>query len=142
VFDGGVSRADVEQAVRGVIDANLPDGLVIAPRYRGMTTWVVPLERCPKTYDRRPLPVLALGERTSYVSLLVPALFFMGGVRDWLDAAWQASGCPLTRGEVTLQLRRLDDIPFDVLAELVSKLEVDRVVAAYSHTTTAARLAR
>jgi hypothetical protein len=137
-----VNRADVEQAVRGVVDANLPDGLVIEPRYRGMTTWVIPRERCPNTYDRRPLPVLALGERKSYVSLMVPPLFFMGGLRGWLDAAWEASGCPLARGEVTLQLRRLDDIPFDVVAELVSRLTVDAVVAAYQHTTVAARTKR
>jgi hypothetical protein len=129
-------------AVRGVVDANLPTGLVEAPRYRAMTTWVVPIERCPNTYDGRPLPALALGERKSYVSLMVPPLFFMGGLRDWLDGAWRASGCPLTRGEVTLQLRRIDDVPLDVVAELVSKLEVDAIVAGYGHTTVAARTKR
>ena len=125
-------------AVRGVIDANLSPGLVQAPRYKTMTTWVVPLERCPKTIDGRPLPVLALGERQSYVSLFVMAFFYVAGLRDWFDGAWEASGCVLRRGEVAVQLRDLDDIPFDVLAELLRRLTVDAVVDAYqSH-----RLAR
>jgi hypothetical protein len=137
-----VNRNDVVLAVQGVIDANLPTGYVIAPRYKGMTTWVVPIERCPHTYDGRPLPVLSLGERKSYVSLFVMSFFFMPGLRDWFDAAWRASGCPLQRGEASVQLRRLDDIAFDVLAELFARLTPDAVIAAYDHTMTAARLRR
>ena len=132
-------RNDVVLAVQGVIDANLPAGFEIAPRYKGMTTWVVPLERCPKTYDGRPLPVLALGERKSYVSLFVMSFFFMPGLRDWFDGAWTASGCPLRRGEVSIQLRRLDDIAFDVLAELFARLTPEAVIEAYQTTFLAPR---
>ena len=55
-------------AVRGVILANLADGFVEeAGHYVGMQTWVVPPERSPKTYDGRTAPIVALGERKSYV---------------------------------------------------------------------------
>lgn len=129
-----MAHADVLLAVRGVIDANLAPGLEVAPRYKGMTTWVVPAARSPKTRDGRPLPVLSLGERQSYVSLFVMAFHYVPGVRDWFDAAWTASGCPLRRGEVALQLRNLDDIAFDVLADLVERLTVDVVVRGYRST--------
>lgn len=134
-----MNRNDVVMAVQGVIDANLPAGFEIAPRYRGMTTWVVPIERCAKTYDGRPLPVLALGERKAHVSLFVTSFFFMPGLRDWFDAAWEASGCPLHRGEASVQLRQLDDIAFDVLADLFARLTPDAVVHAYETTFLAPR---
>ena len=134
-----MASADVLLAVRGVIDANLPPGYVQAPRYKAMTTWVVPKERCPTTYDGRPLPVLALGERQSYVSLFVMAFYYVPGLRDWFDNAWEASGCPLRRGEVAVQLRNLDDVAFDVLADLLERLTVDAVVTAYETTFLASR---
>ncbi|MEA3056973.1 MAG: hypothetical protein QOD30_2405 [Actinomycetota bacterium] len=134
-----MANADVLLAVRGVIDANLPAGLEVAPRYKGMTTWVVPESRSPKTRDGRPLPVLSLGERQSYVSLFVMAFHYVPGLRDWFDAAWLASGCPLRRGEVALQLRNLDDIAFDVLAELLERLTVDAAVKGYESTQVAPR---
>lgn len=134
-----MQRNDIVLAVQGVIDANLPAGFEVAPRYRGMTTWVVPIERCPKTYDGRPLPVLSLGERKAYVSLFVSAFYFWPGLRDWFDAEWQASGCPLRRGEASVQLRRLDDVAFDVLAELFARLTPDAVVDAYERTFLAPR---
>ena len=134
-----MARADVLLAVRGVVDANLAPGLEIAPRYKGMTTWVVPKARSPRTSDGRPLPVLSLGERQSYVSLFVMAFYYVPGLRDWFDAAWVASGCPLRRGEVAVQLRDLDDIAFDVLAELVGRLTIDVAVRGYEETQLAPR---
>jgi hypothetical protein len=129
-----MDRSAILLAVQGVIDANLPSGYEVAPRYNGMTTWVVPLARCPKTYDKRPLPVLSLGERRSYVSVFVGAFYFVPGLRDWFDAAWQATGCPLNRGEASIQLRQIDDVAFDVLAELFGRLTLDAVVGAYEAT--------
>lgn len=129
-----MAHAEVLLAVQGVIDANLPPGFEVAPRYKGMTTWVVPDARSPRTRDGRPLPVLSLGERQSYVSLFVMAFHYVPGLRDWFDDAWLASGCPLRRGQVALQLRNLDDIAFDVLAELLGRLTVDAAVRGYETT--------
>ena len=120
-------------AVAGVVRANLPDGFVEAPYYKAMTTWVVPLDRSPKTHNGGPLPVAALGERKQYVSLYLMGLYFDPAMNDWLDRAWKESGCRLDRGAVCIRFRDLDDIPFDVLAEAVSYLSVDGLIAAYEH---------
>jgi len=118
-------------AVRGVVLANLPAGLEPARRYQGMTTWVIPAPRSPRTHDGRPLPVLALGERKAYVSLSIMAFYFVPGFRDRFDARWRASGCPLDRGQATVRMRELDDVPLEVIADTVAECTVDRVVAAY-----------
>lgn len=125
-------RLGLLQAVRGVVVANIPDGFVLGgQRYVGMETWVVPAERSPKTHDGKPAPIVALGERKSYVSLFLMGLYYDPTMNDWLDRAWRASGCPLRRGAASVQLRDVDDVPFDVLADAVGRLTVDDVIDFY-----------
>jgi hypothetical protein len=97
-----------------------------------METWVVPPERSPRTHDGRPLPVCALAERKSYVSLFLMGLYYDPTMNDWLEDAWAASGCELRRGRVSVQLRDVDEVPFDVIAEAVARLSVDDVIARYA----------
>jgi hypothetical protein len=125
------SRSDIVLAVRGVIVANLQPGIVEGSHYIGMTRWVVSPELSPRTHDGRPLPVLALGERKTYVSLFVTPVHFLPGFGEWLEAAWLDSGCPYRAGKASVQLRDLDDVPLDVVAEAVTKLRVDDVVPAF-----------
>ena len=94
-----------------------------------MQTWVVPSERTPKMPGNRTAPIVALGERKSYVSLFLMGLYYDPTIDAWLERSWRASGCPLDRGRVSLRLRQLDDVPLDVVAAAVSRVSVDEVVA-------------
>lgn len=124
-----MSRLELLAAVRGVIIANIPEGFVEEDgRYIGMQTWVVPADRSIKTYDRRTATIAAVGERKSYVSLFLMGLYYDPTMNAWLDAAWTSSGCRLDRGKVSIRMRRLDDVPLDVVAAAVGRLSVDDVV--------------
>ena len=93
-------------AVHDVIRANIPAGFEEVDHYKGMTTWAVPQDLSPRATGDRPLPVCALGERQSYVSLFLMGLWYDPPMRAWLDRAWQAAtGAPIRRGKVALQLR-------------------------------------
>ena len=119
-----MSRLALFAAVRGVILANLPDGFVEeAGHYVGMQTWVVPSERTPKMPGNRTAPIVALGERNSYVSLFLMGLYYDPTMDAWLERSWRASGCPLDRGRVSLRLRQLDDVPLDVVEHRVHERE-------------------
>ena len=123
------ARLGLLQAVRGVVEANIPDGFVVGPRhYAGMETWIVDPARAPRTYDGRPPAICAVGERKSYVSLFLMGLYYDPTMNHWLEAEWAASGCPLRRGRASVQLRDVDDVPFDVVAAAVARLSVDDVV--------------
>ena len=125
-----MSRLALFAAVRGVILANLPDGFVEeAGHYVGMQTWVVPPERSPRMRGGRTVPIVALGDRKSYVSVFLMGLYYDPTMAAWLERSWASSGCPLDRGRVSLRLRQLDDVPFDVVAAAVSRLSVDEVIA-------------
>ena len=126
-----MSRIEIVHAVRGVIAANIPDGFVPARHYVGMDCWAVPPEAAPRQRGSNPLVVVGLGERKSYVSLFMMGLYFDPAMRTWFDRAWTDSGCPLRRGKIAVQLRDLDDVPLDVIAEAVQWFSVDDLVAAY-----------
>jgi hypothetical protein len=123
--------SDIVLAVRGVIGANLQPGIVESPHYVGMSTWVVTEERSPRTHDSRPLPVIALGERKTYASLFLPPIHFLPGFGPWFESAWRSSGCPYRAGKASVQMKQLDDVPLDVVADAVSRLRVDELVAAF-----------
>jgi hypothetical protein len=123
--------SDIVLAVRGVIVANLQPGIVEQPHYAHIDTWVVAEELSPKTYDGRALPVIAIGERKSYASMYLPPIHFLAGFGAWFESAWRESGCPYRGGKASVQLRDLDDVPLDVVAEAVSRLRVDDLVAAF-----------
>jgi len=123
------ARHDLLVAVRGVIVANLQDGFEHQPHYKNMETWVVPDEVSP--HKDGALPAFALGERRSYVSLFVIAMHWVPGLRESVDKAWKASGCPLDRGKVAIRLRSLDETPLDVIADTVARISVDAVVNGY-----------
>jgi hypothetical protein len=126
-----VDRADIVVAVRGVIVANLQEPIEEAPHYKNMSTWVVPFDLSPQTYNNGALPVFALGERKSYVSFFIMAMHFVPGLSRWFDDAWKATGCPLDRGRVAIRMRNLDDVPLDVIAQTVRRVSVDDMLAGY-----------
>lgn len=126
-----MTRINVVQAVRGVIVANLPDGFVEARHYAGLDCWAVPKELSPRARGDAPLTIMGIGERKTYVSLFVMGLYFDPKMRQWFDRAWKASGCPLRRGKISVQLRDLDDVPLDVIAEAAAWFTVDDLIAAY-----------
>ena len=135
--DRAVSRLDLLAAVGGVISANIPKGFVEEPgHYVGMQTWVVPAERSPLGHQRRTVPIVALGPRKSYVSLFLMGLYYDPTMNSWLERAWASTGCPLDRGRVAIRLRRLDDVPLEVVAKAVSRLSVDQVVASFERQHT------
>lgn len=119
-------------AVHDVLRANVPDGFVEVDHYKGMTTWAVPPERSPREHGDRPLPVCALGERQSYVSLFLMGLWYDPPMRAWLDREWQAAtGVRIRRGKVAVQLRDLDETPLDVIARAVARHTVDDIIGLY-----------
>jgi hypothetical protein len=126
-----VNRIDIVQAVRGVIVANLPDGFEEVRHYAGLDCWAVPKEMTPRERGSSPLTVMGLGERKTYVSLFVMGLYFDPSKRHAFDRAWKASGCPLRRGKVSVQLRDLDDVPLDVIADAAAWFTPEQLVDAY-----------
>ena len=123
-------RRQTVEAVRGVILNSLPDGYEEAMQF-GMISYVVPLERYPKTYNRQPLSYAALASQKNYVSVYLMNIYGDPETERWFTERYRASGKRLDMGKSCVRFRKLDDLPLDLIAEAVAMTSVESFVQLY-----------
>jgi hypothetical protein len=131
-------RRPAIEAVRDVINANLPDGFVEGVEF-GMLSWHVPLERYPDTYNGRPLGIVALADQKHHMAVYLMGIYGDEADAAWFRARWQASGHRLDMGKSCVRFRRLDDVALDVLGEAVARTTVDEFLRRYQASRAARR---
>lgn len=118
-------RKDVIQKLRNCIKDNLPQGFEETMSY-GMIGYVVPLNLYPAGYHckaNEPLPFISLASQKNFV-----ALYHMGMYADNALLEWFTSNYPkhckskLDLGKSCIRFKKMDDIPYDLIAQLVSKI--------------------
>jgi uncharacterized protein YdhG (YjbR/CyaY superfamily) len=119
----------VVSAVRAVVKKHLPKGYVETMNW-GMLCYEVPLARYPDTYNGKPLMYAALAAQKNYY-----ALYLTGPASDEtqmkrLTAAYQAAGKKLDMGKGCLRFKSLEELPLDVIADMVASKPVDDTIAA------------
>jgi len=122
-------RAVIEQ-VRQVILDNLPPGYQESMNW-GMISYEVPLERYPKTYNKKPLGYLALAAQKNFYTLYLMAAYAGSMQEGWLQEQFAAAGKKLDMGKSCLHFRTLDDLPMDVIAEAIVMVGVDEFITQY-----------
>lgn len=117
-------RRRVIAAVRAVIKKRLPPGYVETMNW-GMLAYEIPLRRYPNTYNKQPLMYLALAaQKNNYA-------FYMTGLRKddallaRLAAAYAAAGRKLDLGKSCLRFKSLEELPLDVIGDLVASTSVE-----------------
>jgi hypothetical protein len=123
-------RRELVQAVRRTILENLPDGYREVMSF-GMLGYVVPLEDFPHTYNGQPLGAIALASQKHHVAVYLMGIYADDAERRWFVDAWKATGRKLDMGKSCVRFKRLDDVPLEVLAEAVSRVPPERIIAAH-----------
>jgi len=121
-------RRPMVEAVRRIILERLPDGYVetVTP---GMLTYDVPLETYPDTYNRRPLNYVALASQARYVSLYLMGLYAQPERAQAFERAYRATGKRYDVGKSCVRFRRLQDLPLDLVGDVVAATGVEEYVA-------------
>lgn len=122
-------------AVRRVVLDNLPEGFEEMMQY-GMVSYVVPLDRYPKTYNGEPLAVASLGNQKRHMALYLMGVYGEEGGQDWLRERWATTGKKLDMGKSCLRFKTLDDLALDVVGEVIARTPVDAFLAAYERSRT------
>ncbi len=126
-------RRAVVGRLRQLIDKNIPKGFESTIGY-GMLAWVVPHKLFPDGYHcdpSLPLPFLSLASQKQYVSLYHLGLYD-GPLLDWLRREWpKHSAQRLDLGKCCLRLKKLDQIPWALLGELVTKMTPAQWIEVY-----------
>ena len=123
-------RREAIAAVRDVINANLPDGYREQMEW-GMVTWVVPLEDYPDTYNQKPLSYVSLASQKNHMAVYLLGLYSEGPEESWFRQQYADRGMKLDLGKSCLRFKSLDEVPLDVLGEVVAKIPVGEFIARY-----------
>jgi len=118
-------RRRVVVAVRGLIRKHLPAG------YRemmgwGVITWAIPLSHYPKTYNGQPLCYAALAAQKNNYALYLTSMSGDKVLMDRLASAYRAAGRKLDMGKGCLRFKTLEELPLDVIGDMVASTPVER----------------
>ncbi|MET0902897.1 MAG: DUF1801 domain-containing protein [Acidimicrobiales bacterium] len=131
-----LDRRAIVDVVRQTILDHLPDGFEEVVDF-GMLSYVVPLARYPNTYNGHPLGAVGLANQKRYLSLYLMGIYGEQGADAWLRERWEATGRKLDMGKSCLRFRDLDDLPLDLVGEVVARTSVDELIAAYERSRAA-----
>ena len=123
-------RRDVVAAVREVILQNLPPGYREAMSW-GVISYEVPLERYPDTYNGQPLGYIALAAQKNHFALYLMCVYHNAEREAWLRREFKKAGKKLDLGKSCLRFRRLEDLPLDVIGQVVTWLTPEEYIARY-----------
>ena len=129
-----IERKAVMQKLIDIINLNLPKGFAEQLNY-GMPAWVVPHSLYPDGYHctpELPLPFLSVASQKHFI-----ALYHMGIYVDPELLEWFVSEFPkhakkkLDMGKSCIRFKKMDDLPFDLIAELCSKMNPNNWIKLY-----------
>lgn len=120
-------------SIRKVILKNIPKGFSEVMGY-GMVGYVVPHSIYPNGYHcdpKLPLPFFDIASQKNYISIYHLGLY-NGKLLDWFTNQWKIkSNKKLNMGKCCIRFKKLEDIPLDLIGELVSKISVEDWIKTY-----------
>jgi uncharacterized protein YdhG (YjbR/CyaY superfamily) len=128
-------RREVVERVRQTILANLPEGYEEAMSW-GMISYQIPLERYPDTYNGKPLAYINLAAQKRHYALYLMSVYQDEALAAELKAGFEAADKPLDMGKSCLRFRKLEDVPLDVIADVVASVPPDDFIARYEASRT------
>lgn len=121
---------ELYNTVRG----NIPEGFEEQMSY-GSIGFVVPKSIYPEGYHctpELPLPFLSIASQKSHIALYHMGIYMMSDVLDWFVAEYpKHSKYKLDMGKSCIRFKRMDAIPYGLIAELMHKITVDAFVNQY-----------
>jgi hypothetical protein len=117
-------RREVER-VRAVVRKHVPPGYEEAVS-KNMLVYQVPLERYSDTYNKKPLWYVALASEKSYLSLHLMSVYASPALTRQLEDGFRASGKKLDMGKACVHFKTADDLPLDVIGQIVATIPPDR----------------
>ena len=123
-------RRRVVSTVRQLILAHLPEGYQECINW-GMISYEIPLEVYPDTYNGRPLSYVALAAQKRHYAVYLMGVYQNPEQEAQLREAFEQAGKKLDMGKSCLRFRKLEDVPLDVLGEVVASTPPEQFIAQY-----------
>ena len=132
--------------LRKVINKNIPKGFKECMSY-GMIGWVVPHELYPPGYHcdpKLPLGMMNVASQKNFYALYHLGMYANKKLLDWYTSEY-AKLFPdkkLDMGKGCTRFKKPEQIPFELIGQLASKLTVQQYIDTYEKMYKAARVAK
>lgn len=129
-------RQEIIKQLREDILNNLPDGFEETMSYN-MIAYVVPHRLYPDGYHadpKQPLPFISLASQKSHIALYHMGIYAMPELHDWFVEEYpQHCSHKLDMGKSCIRFKKLDDIPYSLIGELVRKVKPQDWIEVYEN---------
>jgi hypothetical protein len=123
-------RRSVVGKLRSMVKKRLPKG------YKeqigaGIITYAVPLAKLPDTYNGEPLCYAGIAAQKNHYSLYLMNAYGDPKKAKWMADEFKKRGKKLDMGKSCLRFKSLDDIPLDVVGDVIASTPVDEYIDIY-----------
>lgn len=127
-------RLEKFNLIRETMIKNLPHGFSEVINY-GMLCYVVPHSIYPQGYHcnpKLPLPFISLASQKNFIALYHMGLYADEKLLKWFQDAWKkTSSSKLDMGKSCIRFKEKDQIPMELLEELMTKISVSDWIKIY-----------
>lgn len=122
------------QRLREVFKANLPEGFNEEMNY-GMIGYVVPHSIYPKGYHcspELPLPFVNIASQKNFIAVYHMGIYSDEKLLNWFVEEFpKHSKAKLDMGKSCIRFKKMDQIPYDLIGELLTKMSVNQWIERY-----------
>ncbi len=127
-------RKEALTKLRNIINTNIPKGFQEGIGY-GMVGYSVPHSLYPSGYHCTPdlpLPFMGFASQKNSINLYHMGIYSIKDLYDWFVAEYpKYSKRKLDMGKSCIRFKKPEDIPYELIGELASKITVDEWIAVY-----------
>ena len=120
--------------LRELIRTNLSGNFEECINY-GMLGYVIPKSKYPAGYHctpELPLPFINIASQKNFIGLYHMGIYGNKELLDWFVAEYpKHSKYKLDMGKSCIRFKKMEDIPYDLIVELIKKMSVDKWIELY-----------
>ncbi|HEX8270470.1 MAG TPA: DUF1801 domain-containing protein [Flavobacterium sp.] len=121
-------------AIRKALADNLPKGFSESMEY-GMLSYSVPHSIYPAGYHcniKQPLPFISVASQKNFIAVYHMGLYSDPAMLHWFTTEYpKHSATKLDMGKSCIRFKRVDAIPYELIAQLASKMTVEQWISLY-----------
>ena len=127
-------RKEVIAKLRTIFLEKLPEGFAERMGY-GMMGYDVPHSIYPNGYHcdpKQPLPFLAMASQKNFIAVYHMGIYANKEIYDWFVAEYpKHCKTKLDMGKSCIRFKKMNDIPYELLGELATKMTVQEWITTY-----------
>lgn len=135
IDDISEDKKEAFMKLREVILKNLPAGFEERIIYK-MVGYVVPFSTYPDGYHcdtKLPLPFINIAAQKNFIAIYHMGIYADENLLNWFVEEYpKHAKTKLDMGKSCMRFKKIDDIPYDLIGELMSKMSVENWIELYT----------